>query len=97
LYRIVIIPELHTTRTFEIPAWGCILLTLDNKEIRRFFTDEDVVFYSLKEELLTKLKYLIVDKKAADRIAMNGYKNTINGPYSHLSIMKEILQKIKIV
>ncbi|HMN25896.1 MAG TPA: glycosyltransferase, partial [Ignavibacteriaceae bacterium] len=44
-------PELHTTRTFEIPACKTILITERNEETRKFFKDDEVVFYNTSEEL----------------------------------------------
>lgn len=38
-------PELHTTRTFEIPACGAVLATERTQETSRFFADEEALFF----------------------------------------------------
>jgi hypothetical protein len=39
-------PELHTTRTFEIPACGTCLITERNHEIDSFFNDDECIKYT---------------------------------------------------
>ncbi len=90
------IPELHTTRTFEIPACGCLLLTPENEEIRGFYDDSDVVFYDSKNQLLDKLIYFFENENEAYILALNGLNKTINGPYSHYMIMQNILRNMGI-
>ena len=51
------IPELHTTRTFEIPACGTALLTERNSETNLFFKDDEVLFYDSMDELIEKIRY----------------------------------------
>src|SRR5690606_9234510 len=43
-------PELHTTRTFEIPACGTVLVTERNRETSTFFGEDEAAFFSSPEE-----------------------------------------------
>ncbi|WP_309400639.1 CgeB family protein [Cerasicoccus maritimus] len=52
-------PELHTTRTFEIPACGTILATESNSETRSFFTDDEALFYNDYTDLAAKVAQLL--------------------------------------
>src|SRR5690606_8820615 len=83
------IPELHTTRTFEIPACGTALITERNSETSSFFTEKEAIFYNTPEEMITKIKYyqnnpekleLLIDKGRA-RVIKDGrdYKTIIAG------------------
>ena len=38
------LPELHATRTFEVPACGTLLATESNDEIRQYFDSREVLY-----------------------------------------------------
>lgn len=46
-----IVPELHTTRTFEIPACGSLLVTENNSEINNYFDESDVLYFNNPKEI----------------------------------------------
>lgn len=48
-------PELHTSRTFEIPACGTALICPKNVETQAFFAPDEAIFYQSTRELLQKL------------------------------------------
>ncbi len=50
-------PEMHTTRTFEIPACGTCLITETNSEINSLFNDNECLKFKVFDELDEKLKY----------------------------------------
>lgn len=52
-------PELHTTRTFEIPACGTLLATESNNELRSLFSDDEVIYFSDKKELSEKIIFYL--------------------------------------
>lgn len=52
-------PELHTTRTFEIPACGAILATEATADTERFFGPGEAVFAADYGELAGKVKALL--------------------------------------
>lgn len=44
-------PELHTTRTFEIPACGAVLATERNAETRKFLAGDEALFFENSDDL----------------------------------------------
>lgn len=88
------IPEKHTTRTFEIPACGTVLLTERNDEIEGFFTDKDVIYYDSLSELVEKVKYYLSHLDELKVIAENGYNAVQTGGYDFESIMQRLLDNV---
>ncbi|MCF1190800.1 glycosyltransferase [Mangrovimonas sp. AS39] len=91
-------PELHTTRTLEIPACGTALLTEKNEEICRIFDDHEVVFFKDKEDLVCKIKYYLSPENHNKLFAVmeNGFNKVWVGGYSYKSIISNILEKIEL-
>jgi len=87
-------PELHTTRTFEIPACGTALITERNTDTTRFFTEEEVIFYDSLLEIPDKIIHLTNNLPALERITQNGYRKVTDGMYSYEKILKEVLERI---
>lgn len=86
--------ELHTTRTFEIPACGTALLTEFNDEISTFFNENEVIFYNSKEELVNKIKYFMKRPEELQKITERGCNRVCTGGYDYESILKGLLNKI---
>ncbi|REE27445.1 glycosyl transferase family 1 [Winogradskyella pacifica] len=87
-------PELHTTRTFEIPACGTALLTERNAETRLFYKDDEVVFYENQEDLIEKIFYFIKNQAELKNVIASGRNTVLNGNYDYESIIKELLNLI---
>lgn len=49
-------PELHTTRTFEIPACGAVLATEITADTKRFFDNDEAMFFEDYEDLALRLR-----------------------------------------
>lgn len=63
----------YTTRTFEIPAAGSVLISERTGEVESWFDeDEEAIFFSSSEELLLKVRDLISNPAKRNRIASNG-------------------------
>lgn len=92
-----IVPELHTTRTFEIPACKTILLTERNYETNKFFKDDEVIFYENPEELTHKISILIKNKEALKNLSNKGYKAVVNGGFNYETIIRKLLYKIGVI
>jgi spore maturation protein CgeB len=89
-----IIPELHTTRTFEIPACGTALLTEKNEETGLMFTADEVVFFQASKDLIERVESLYRNPENLYQITQNGYKKVTEGGYDYYSIMKKIVDQV---
>ena len=90
-----IIPELHTTRTFEIPACKTVLITEENAETSSFFKENEVVFYLPENEgqLYKKVQEMLNDDKLVEQFAELGYQRIIKNDLSFDSLMKKMLDQ----
>lgn len=88
------IPELHTTRTFEIPACGTALLTEYNKEIASYFNEDEVIFYKNDDELIKKVKLYLSDIELLQRVTTNGYNKVFQKGFDYESILNRVLDKV---
>ena len=88
-------PELHTTRTFEIPACGTALLTERNSETECFYNDDEVIFYNSTEDLVEKITYYRKNVDRLKQLTLNGKNKVTQGGFDYHSILTEILNKIK--
>lgn len=88
------IPEMHTTRTFEIPACGTALLTERNEETTSFFNEDEAIFYSSIGELIEKVKYYMAHLDELRKITENGYKRVLSDGRDYESILRNVLKRI---
>ncbi len=86
-------PELHTTRTFEIPACGTALITPFNFETSFYFDNEDVIFYNDENDFLNKIKYFLNNKPALKELTDRGRNKVVNGSYSYDKILSDFFIK----
>jgi len=86
-------PELHTTRTFEIPACGAALATEATADTRKYFTEEEAVFFTDHGDLATKLKRLMQPNSTAElrRIASAGHDRVESDGRNYPSILGSVL------
>jgi hypothetical protein len=87
-------PELHTTRTFEIPACGAVLSTERNDETAKFFADEDALFFDEPEDLAERLTkvFELKDSTTLEQIAAKGRARVISDSRDYPSILSRVLQ-----
>lgn len=88
------IPELHTTRTFEIPACGTALLTERNEETMAFFNEDEAIFYSSEREMIDKVKYYLTHKEELQQLSENGHNRVMADGRDYESIVQKILHTI---
>ena len=88
------VPELHTTRTFEIPARKTALVTEHNPEIGSVFSDEEVIYFDDADEAVTKIEYYLSKKDRLIPFVEGGYKKVTGGGYSYLEILRKVLKQI---
>jgi spore maturation protein CgeB len=91
------IPELHTTRTFEIPACGTALITEFNDETKLYFNDSEVVFFTSHAELLEKVKKLLNNRIELEEISNNGRICVNQKGFDYDSIIKKILTEVDLI
>ena len=88
-------PDQHTTRTFEIPACGSMLLADRTDEHREFFEEgKEAEFFSSEPEFLDKVKFYSSGEPARARIAEAGYRRCIEGRYAYVHRLKNVLETI---
>jgi spore maturation protein CgeB len=85
-------PELHTTRTFEIPACGAVLATERNRETEQFFNPDEALFFSGYENLAEKLSKLFAQGTGTlEAMANAGRKRVARDARDYSSILLHIL------
>jgi spore maturation protein CgeB len=87
-------PELHTTRTFEIPACATALLTERNEETTSYFDEDEVIFYDSLDDLINKLRYYEKNLIELQNLTYKGRQKVLNGGYDYTTIMRRLLKRI---
>ena len=89
-------PDQHTTRSFEIPACGSLLLADRTEEHQEFFEEgKEAEFFASCEELLDKTKFYCGNESARKRIADAGYKRCIEGGYAYVHRLRTALEALE--
>lgn len=88
------VPELHTTRTFEIPACGTALLTESNSETEQFFARDEAIFYKDTKELAERVSYYMEDAKALKTLTEKGTAAVYSKGFDYESILSNVLKQI---
>ncbi|HEY0282932.1 MAG TPA: glycosyltransferase [Rhizomicrobium sp.] len=89
-------PDQHTTRSFEIPACGSMLLADRTDEHREFFEEgKEAEFISSVEELLEKLTFYCANDAARERIARAGRERCLTGRYAYVHRLATVLEALK--
>jgi spore maturation protein CgeB len=89
-------PDASTTRTYEIPASGGLLLAERTAEhLALFREDEEAVFFSGYDELERKLKFLLANDDVRVRVANGGYRRCIENGYSYADRFREMFIEIE--
>jgi len=89
-------PELHTTRTFEIPACGTLLATEKTADTERFFEDEEVLFFKDYEELSHRLVTLLKNLRKIEEMSIRGHNRVINGNYDYAAVLSGVLSHLSL-
>lgn len=90
------VPELHTTRTFEIPACGTALITERNRETESFFTENEALFYDTPEEMIIKIRHYQNHPEDLKILTQKGRERVIKDGRDYKTIIEGILQRIGI-
>lgn len=85
----------HTTRTFEIPACGSMLIADRTDEHRSFFAEgKEAEFFSSQEELVDKVVYYAANERARAAIAAAGRLRCESGRYAYIHRLQDALARI---
>lgn len=88
-------PDQHTTRTFEIPACGSMLLGDRTPEHLEFFEEsKEAEFFSSAGEMVEKAIYYQEHEKERQAIALAGMKRCHESGYSYRSRLQKILAEL---
>lgn len=86
-------PELHTTRTFEIPACGTALITERNEEVDEFYSDDEVIKYSSLKEMVDKILYFRDHNEQLKMLIEKGTYRVMTGNYDYHSQIELFLKE----
>jgi spore maturation protein CgeB len=90
-------PEVHTTRTFEIPACGTIIATEANRETRGFFDDNEALFFNTYEDLADRIQEMLTyPTNELARIAALGRQRVIADGRDYPTILRRVLSDSRI-
>jgi spore maturation protein CgeB len=88
--------DVYTRRCFEIPAMGSLLLCERTRELTDIFTeDKEAVYFSSKEELVEKARYLIENEDVRRRIAEAGHLKCMNIGFSVSDRVRQLIKDVK--
>jgi spore maturation protein CgeB len=88
-------PDQHTTRTFEIPACGSLLLADRTEEHQEFFEEGiEAEFFADRDELLDKAKFYCNNESSRERIAKAGYIRCISAKYAYVHRLDATLRLV---
>jgi spore maturation protein CgeB len=88
-------PELHTTRTLEIPACKTALITEKNEEISSIYAENEVIFFQNINELPNKINFYSQNLEALKDLTENGYNKVQKNKYDYESIIRNLLLAIE--
>lgn len=89
-------PDQHTTRTFEIPACGSMLLADRTSEHQEFFEEgKEAEFFETIAELIDKIKFYRDNDSARRQVAEAGFNRCIQGKYAYVHRLRRVLGAIE--
>lgn len=85
----------HTTRTFEIPACGSMLIADRTDEHLEFFEEgKEAEFFASQEELVDKVRFFSSNEAARSAIAAAGLLRCETGRYAYIHRLHDVLAGI---
>jgi len=89
-------PDQHTTRTFEIPACGSMLIADRTQEHEEFFAEgKEAEYFGSEEELVDKVQFYAGNEAARLAIARAGLVRCETGRYAYIHRLADVLAEIE--
>jgi spore maturation protein CgeB len=86
-------PDLHTARTFEIPAFGAFMLAERTTEHVAFFEEgKEIACFASVAELRSKIDYYLTHDSERMAIAKAGFKRVTQKGNSYVDRMRRVLE-----
>jgi spore maturation protein CgeB len=85
-------PELHTTRTFEIPACGSALVTEHNAETAQFYNTDEVIFFKDDKDMVQKILYYLEHVQALEQLTRKGFDKVVASGFDYEQQLRNIAQ-----
>lgn len=90
-----VVPEQHTTRTFEIPACGSMLIADRTPEHQELFAEgAEAEFFSSAEELVDKIRYYVRNEDRRAAVAAAGYNRCVKAKYAYVHRLAAVLSHV---
>ncbi len=87
--------DLHTSRTFEIPACGGFMLAERTLEHCEYFEeDREAVYFASIEELVDKARYYVAHDSERTRIAARGYERCVHGGHRYSDRARSLTESL---
>jgi len=90
-------PELHTTRTIEIPACGTAMAGERNNDTRNIFSEEQALLFSDDNELLEKVQRALADDDYCRQVTEAGSHRIREGGFDYSSILKNLFFQMNLI
>jgi spore maturation protein CgeB len=88
-------PDQHTTRTFEIPACGSLLLADRTDEHQGFFEEaREAEFFGSSEELVDKARFYAGHERERARIAAAGRERCVRSGYAYIEHLRPVIEAV---
>jgi hypothetical protein len=90
-----ICPDQHTTRTFEIPACGSLLLADRTEDHQSFFEEgREAEFFDGRDELVDKARFYAIHEAERARIAAAGRARCERSGYAYVDRLRPVMAQI---
>jgi spore maturation protein CgeB len=88
-------PDQHTTRTFEIPACGSLLLADRTEEHQAFFEEgKEAEFFASPEEMVDKAAFYVRHEASRSAIAARGLERCRRNGYAYIERLRRTLGQV---